>query len=67
MALISAAPMVSNTQQTRRIRKRRNLMMGRKRKRLMTKQGTQAFPIHQVGYDPKAADAKPAASGNDGK
>jgi len=52
--------MVSNTQQTKRIRKRRRQAMGRKRKRLFRVQGTPSFPIHQDGYDASAADAKPA-------
>ena len=53
--------MVSNTGQTKRIRKRRRQKMGRKRKRLMRVQGTPSFPVHQDGYDPKAADAKAKA------
>ena len=53
--------MVSNTQQTRRIRDRRHKKAGRRRKRLETRLGTRAFPIHPEGYDPGAADAKPVA------
>jgi len=58
---IVRAPMVSNTQQTRRIRDRRHKKAGRRRKRLETRLGTRAFPIHPEGYDPGAADAKPVA------
>ena len=54
--------MVSNTGQTKAIRKNRDKKAGRKRKRLMTKRGTPTFPVHPEGYDPKAADAKPPAS-----
>jgi hypothetical protein len=51
--------MVSNTGQTRSIRANHRRKAGKKRKRMMTKRGTPAFPIQPVGYDPKAADAKP--------
>jgi hypothetical protein len=51
--------MVSNTQQTERVRARRHKNMGRRRKRLMAKRSTPAFPIQPEGYDPKAPDAKP--------
>lgn len=54
--------MVSNTQQTKRIRARRLKKSGRKRKRLEAKRGTPAFPIHPPGYDLNAADAKGSAS-----
>jgi hypothetical protein len=27
---------------------------------MMTKRGTPTFPVHPEGYDPNAADAKPA-------
>ncbi len=50
--------MVSNTQQTRRIRRNRRKNSGKNRKRLMVKNGTPIFPVHPEGYDPKAADAK---------
>jgi hypothetical protein len=52
--------MVSNTQQTERVRARRHKNMGRKRKRQMAKRSTPAFPIHPEGYDPAAPDAKSA-------
>lgn len=52
--------MVSSTQQYDRIRKRKQTTNGKKNKRLRRKMGTPAFPIHQAGYDAKAADAKPA-------
>jgi hypothetical protein len=54
--------MVSNTQQTKRIRLRRRKRAGRRRKRLEAKRGTPAFPIQPPGYDPKAPDAKRTAS-----
>ena len=55
--------MVSNTQQTQRIRARRLKRAGRRRKRLEAKRGTPAFPIHPEGYDPSAPDAKKRESG----
>ncbi|MCA9624404.1 MAG: hypothetical protein KC731_35520 [Myxococcales bacterium] len=51
--------MVSNTQQTFRIRKNRHKKAGAQRKKLMSRRGTPTFPVHPAGYDPKAADAKP--------
>ena len=54
--------MVSNTQQTKRIRARRLKKSGRKRKRLEAKRGTPPFPIHPPDYDPSAPDAKGSAS-----
>lgn len=57
--------MVSNTQQTKRIRARRRKKSGRRRKRLETKRGTPAFPIHPPGYDPSAPDAKASATGKE--
>jgi hypothetical protein len=51
--------MVSSTQQFTRIRKRKARKAGIRRKREMRASGTPAFPIHQAGYDQKAADAKP--------
>jgi len=54
------APMVSSTQQFERIRKRKARSAGTRRKRAMRANGTPAFPIHPEGYDPKAADARPA-------
>jgi len=53
--------MVSNTQQTKNIRRRRLKKSGKRRKNMMRRTGgTPAFPIHPEGYDPKAADAKAA-------
>lgn len=54
--------MVSVTQQSSRIRKRKARRAGTRRKREMRAHGTPAFPIHPQGYDPKAPDAKPASS-----
>jgi hypothetical protein len=53
--------MVSSTQQYERIRKRKQTTNGKKNKRARLKVGTPAFPIHQDGYDTKAADAKKPA------
>ncbi len=52
--------MVSNTQQTKKIRTRHKKRGGLRRKRLMRVKGTPTFPIHPEGYDPNAPDAKPA-------
>ncbi|NUP08148.1 MAG: hypothetical protein HOW73_19035 [Polyangiaceae bacterium] len=51
-------PMVSATQQSSRIRKRKARRNGAKTKRFNRANGTPAFPIHPEGYNPKAADAK---------
>ncbi|MEZ4300104.1 MAG: hypothetical protein R3B70_34470 [Polyangiaceae bacterium] len=51
--------MVSATQQSERIRKRKHRNAGIRRKRMLRANTTPAFPIHPEGYDPKAADAKP--------
>jgi hypothetical protein len=53
--------MVSATQQSTRIRKRKSRRVGIARKREARANGTPAFPIHLEGYDPKAPDAKPAS------
>ena len=50
--------MVSSTQQFDRIRKRKQTTSGKRNKRDLRRIGTPAFPIHQDGYDAKAADAK---------
>ncbi len=52
--------MVSATQQSFRIRRRKARSAGTRRKRDERAHGTPAFPIHPVGYDAKAADAKRA-------
>ena len=52
--------MVSATQQTFRIRRRKARTAGTATKRHNRKNGTPAFPIQPEGYDPKAADANPA-------
>jgi hypothetical protein len=52
--------MVSSTQQFERIRKRKATTNGKRNKRERRKMGTPAFAIHPQGYDPKAADARPA-------
>jgi hypothetical protein len=56
------APMVSATQQSFRIRRRKARTAGKRRKRDERAHGTPPFPVHPAGYDPKAADAKPAAA-----
>lgn len=50
--------MVSATQQTERIRKRKARRSGTDRKRQERAHGTPAFPIHPAGYDPSAPDAR---------
>jgi len=60
------APMVSATQQSFRIRRRKARSAGTRRKRDERAHGTPAFPIHPVGYDAKAADAKRAEAPVDG-
>jgi hypothetical protein len=54
--------MVSATQQSFRIRRRKARTCGTQRKRDERAHGTPAFAIHPEGYDPQAADAKPAAT-----
>jgi hypothetical protein len=54
--------MVSATQQSSRIRARKARRNGAKTKRFNRAHGTPTFAIHPEGYDPKAADAKPADS-----
>ncbi|HEY4121058.1 MAG TPA: hypothetical protein VGM56_24510 [Byssovorax sp.] len=56
--------MVSATQQSFRIRRRKHRAAGSRRKRDERAHGTPAFALHPAGYDPKAADAKPAAAQN---
>jgi hypothetical protein len=57
----SRKTMVSSTQQFNRIRKRKQTTAGKRNKRDLRRNGTPAFPIHQDGYDLKAADAKKTA------
>ena len=52
--------MVSSTQQFDRIRKRKATTAGKRNKRDKRRMGTPVFPVHQAGYDAKAADARPA-------
>ncbi len=53
--------MVSNTKQTKKIRRRHLKKGGKRRKNMMRRTGgTPTFPIHPEGYDPTAADAKAA-------
>jgi hypothetical protein len=54
-------PMVSSTQQSSRIRKRKSRRNGTPTKRYNRANGTPAFPVHPEGYDAKAADAKPVS------
>lgn len=53
--------MVSSTQQYERIRKRKMTTSGKRNKRDRRRMGTPAFPVHPVGYDAKAPDAKPSS------
>ena len=52
--------MVSPTTRVETIRRRKRTTNGKARKRQALKFGTPKFPVHPEGYDPKAADAKPA-------
>lgn len=55
--------MVSATQQSSRIRKRKTTTNGKWNKRDRRANGTPAFSVHPEGYDVNAADAKkPAAA-----
>ncbi|MDI1477081.1 hypothetical protein [Polyangium sp. y55x31] len=54
--------MVSATQQSSRIRKRKSRRAGTARKRELRAHGTPKFPIHLEGYDPNAPDAPRTAS-----
>ena len=56
--------MVSATQQSSRIRRRKARTCGTKNKRFNRANGTPAFPLHQEGYPATAADAKPGAVNN---
>lgn len=49
--------MVSATQQSERIRKRKSRRAGTARKRFERAHGTPKFPVHLPGYDPSAPDA----------
>ncbi len=53
--------MVSSTQQFERIRKRKATTNGKRNKRERRALGTPKFAVHPEGYNPKAADAKPAS------
>jgi hypothetical protein len=50
--------MVSSTQQFERIRKRKATTNGKRNKRERRAMGTPVFPVHPVGYDTTAADAR---------
>ena len=54
--------MVSATQQTQRIRRRKARSAGTVRKRFERSHGTPKFPIQPEGYDAKAAGAQPQAA-----
>jgi hypothetical protein len=59
--------MVSATQQSFRIRRRKARRAGSVRKREMRAHGTPKFPIHLEGYDPNAPDALRTASATQDK
>jgi hypothetical protein len=54
--------MVSSTQQTSRIRRRKQATNGLKKRRVRRKHGTPAFPIHLDGAPAATSSAKPAAA-----
>ncbi|MEO7093280.1 MAG: hypothetical protein ABI175_08515 [Polyangiales bacterium] len=51
--------MVSSTQQSSRIRKRKTTTNGKANKRGRRAHGTIPFAVHPEGYDKAAADARP--------
>jgi hypothetical protein len=51
--------MVSPTQQTESIRRRKRTTNGRSNKLKHARYPTPPFPVHPEGYDANAADAKP--------
>ncbi len=53
--------MVSATQQSSRIRKRKSTTNGKANKRARRAAGTVAFAVHPEGYDKAAPDARPEA------
>jgi hypothetical protein len=53
--------MVSSTQQTERIRRRKATTNGKVNKRVRRANGTPAFPIHIEGAPASAETTKPAA------
>ena len=54
--------MVSSTQQYSRIRRRKKTTSGKRNKRELRSLGTPKFPVHPVGYDASAPDAKKVAT-----
>lgn len=50
--------MVSATQQTMTIRRRKMTTNGKANKKARMKAASPVFPVHPEGYDPNAADAK---------
>ena len=50
--------MVSSTQQTSRIRRRKQTTNGKAGKATRRRLGTPAFPVHPAGYDANAPDAR---------
>ncbi len=54
--------MVSATQQTSRIRRRKSTTVGKTNKRERRANGTPVFAIHPEGYDTSAPDAKKPAA-----
>lgn len=60
--IFQAKHMVSYTGKTKTRREIRAKSAGRITRISKAKHGTPSFPIHPEGYDPKAPDAKPAAS-----
>lgn len=53
--------MVSPTQQTEAIRRRKRTSQGKKNKGTFGRYPTPKFPVHPEGYNPNAPDAKPKA------
>lgn len=56
--------MVSSTQQTETVRRRKERKRAKTHRMALKRRATPAFPIQPEGYDPKAPDAKPTAEPN---
>ena len=56
--------MVSNTQQTETVRRRKERKRAKKHQMALKRRATPAFPIHPEGYAPDAPDAKTTAENN---
>jgi len=53
--------MVSPTQQTETVRRRKERKRAKAHQMALKRRPTPVFPVHPEGYDPKAPDAQPTA------